>query len=78
MAGAWWSFTSRKTPSGSASKRGSKLSLGFGLAGIRERVDLSGGKFTAGPEEDDWVVTVELPHTESEAASVGGPSAYIH
>ena len=62
----------------SASKRGSKLSLGFGLAGIRERVDLSGGKFTAGPEEDDWVVTVELPHTESEAASVGGPSAYIH
>ena len=57
-------------------KRESKLSLGYGLAGIKERIDLSGGKFTAGPEDNQWVVTVELPNQESEAESVGGPSSY--
>ena len=59
-------------------KRESKLSLGYGLAGIQERIDLSGGKFTAGPEGNQWVVTVELPNRGHEAESLGGPSSYIH
>lgn len=59
-------------------KRESKLSLGYGLAGIQERINLSGGKFTAGPEDNQWVVTVELPNLGREAESLGGPSTYIH
>ena len=59
-------------------KRESKLSLGYGLAGIQERINLSGGKFTAGPEGNQWVVTVELPNRGREAESLGGPSTYIH
>lgn len=59
-------------------KRESKLSLGYGLAGIQERINLSGGKFTAGPEGNQWVVTVELPNLGREAESLGGPSTYIH
>lgn len=59
-------------------KRESKLSLGYGLAGIQERINLSGGKFTAGPEDNQWVVTVELPNRGREAESLGGPSTYIH
>ena len=59
-------------------KRESKLSLGYGLAGIQERIDLSGGRFTAGPEGNQWVVSVELPNRGREAESLGGPSTYIH
>ena len=59
-------------------RRKSQLSLGYGLTGIRERVDLSGGKFRAGPEEGEWVVHVELPLVEYEAETLGGPSAYMH
>lgn len=59
-------------------KRESKLSLGYGLAGIQERINLSGGRFTAGPEDNQWVVTVELPNRGREAESLGGPSTYIH
>ncbi len=58
-------------------RRKSQLSLGYGLTGIRERVDLSGGKFRAGPEEGEWVVHVELPLVEYEAETLGGPSAYM-
>ena len=58
-------------------KRESKLSLGYGLSGIQERIDLSGGRFTAGPEGSQWVVTVEIPNRGSEAESVGGPSSHM-
>ena len=57
-------------------KRESKLSLGYGLSGIQESIDLSGGRFTAGPEGNQWVVTVEIPNRGSEAESVGGPSSH--
>ncbi len=39
----------------------SELSLGWGLRGIRERVDLSHGTFAAGPDRGRWVVAVTLP-----------------
>jgi signal transduction histidine kinase len=39
----------------------SDLSLGWGLRGIRERVDLSGGTFAAGPDGSRWTVSVSLP-----------------
>ncbi|MDO5083177.1 MAG: histidine kinase [Arachnia propionica] len=57
-------------------QRSSQLSLGYGLTGIRERVDLSGGVFHAGPENGEWVVRVQLPPGAREAEVVGGPSAY--
>ncbi|QBQ60202.1 histidine kinase [Saccharomonospora xinjiangensis] len=34
---------------------------GRGLRGMRERVDVLGGTFQAGRDEDDWVVEVRLP-----------------
>lgn len=37
------------------------MSLGYGLLGVRERVDLSGGQFQAGPDGSDWIVRVALP-----------------
>ena len=58
-------------------RRKSQLSLGYGLTGIRERVDLSGGTFRAGPDDGHWVVEVELPLSEHEAETVGGPSVYM-
>ncbi|MHA6524495.1 sensor histidine kinase [Tessaracoccus sp. G1721] len=45
-----------------ARRRSSALSLGYGLAGIRERVDLLGGRFQVSDAEDTWVVDVALPH----------------
>ncbi|WP_176946676.1 sensor histidine kinase [Lentzea fradiae] len=34
---------------------------GYGLVGMRERVDLLGGLFSAGPREHGWQVLAELP-----------------
>ncbi|HUQ57346.1 sensor histidine kinase [Lentzea sp.] len=34
---------------------------GYGLVGMRERVDLLGGLFSAGPRENGWQVLAELP-----------------
>jgi signal transduction histidine kinase len=44
-------------------ERTSDLSLGWGLRGIGERVDLSRGTFTAGPQDGQWVLAVTLPST---------------
>lgn len=44
-----------------ARRRLSRLSLGYGLAGIRERVDLLGGRFAVGPDDGEWVLRVALP-----------------
>lgn len=41
--------------------RRSDLSTGSGLRGLRERVDLSGGTFRAGPVGEVWVVAITLP-----------------
>ncbi len=38
------------------------LSLGYGLRGIRERVDLVGGSLKVGPHGDQWVLHMTLPH----------------
>ena len=44
-----------------ARRRSSPLSLGYGLAGIRERVDLLGGRFAVTADAGTWVVEVALP-----------------
>ncbi|GAA3754503.1 histidine kinase [Plantactinospora mayteni] len=46
---------------------------GRGLAGIRERVVLLGGRVSAGPEDGNWRVAVRLPTTVAEppAAAAG-------
>lgn len=40
---------------------------GYGLVGMRERVELLHGRFTAGPVEHGWIVEAWLP-LEGEAA----------
>ncbi|MFT3860331.1 sensor histidine kinase [Micropruina sp.] len=50
-----------------ASSRDTPLSWqssGWGLHGLRERVELTGGYFEAGPADDSWILTVNL-HRES-------------
>ncbi|GAA3303304.1 sensor histidine kinase [Dactylosporangium vinaceum] len=37
------------------------LSSGYGLQGLRERAELAGGTFEAGPCEDGWQVDVRMP-----------------
>jgi signal transduction histidine kinase len=34
---------------------------GYGLTGLRERAELAGGRFTAGPDGDGWRVDVRIP-----------------
>lgn len=50
-------ITSPRTPGG----RASDVSLGWGLRGIRERVELVHGTFRAGPDDRSWTVAVTLP-----------------
>ncbi|WP_433206588.1 sensor histidine kinase [Dactylosporangium sp. CS-047395] len=37
------------------------LSSGYGLTGLRERAELAGGSFSAGPTDDGWLVDVRMP-----------------
>jgi signal transduction histidine kinase len=37
------------------------LSSGYGLIGLRERAELAGGTFEAGPCDDGWLVDVKMP-----------------
>ena len=37
---------------------------GYGLTGMRERLQLLNGTLQAGPREDEWAVTAELPLAE--------------
>jgi len=56
--GVWLSVVS---PLATGERR-SDLSLGWGLRGIRERVELTGGTFAAGPSDDGrWLLAVSLP-----------------
>ena len=34
---------------------------GYGLTGMRERLELAGGRLSAGPIQDGWSVTGEIP-----------------
>jgi signal transduction histidine kinase len=49
---------------------------GYGLTGMRERLRLLNGTLLAGPTENEWVVTAELPlATENGAAAGNGRAA---
>ena len=41
------------------------MGTGHGLAGMRDRVTMAGGRFDAGPDASDWVVRAELPEPTS-------------
>jgi signal transduction histidine kinase len=34
---------------------------GYGLTGMRERLELAGGRLAAGPSPDGWTVSAEIP-----------------
>lgn len=63
------------TSSLSERPRRSDLSNGMGLRGIRERVDLLGGSFHAGPHQGRWLLSVELPHSRPVPAINGSALA---
>lgn len=46
-------------------------SPGFGMDGMRQRAELLGGAFTAGPHTDGWEVTARVPTTEAVPACLG-------
>ena len=46
---------------------------GYGLVSMRERVQLIGGSLTAGPTEDGWCVTAEIPALPAERGCPHGP-----
>ena len=46
---------------GPLSTAGSAVGTGSGLAGLRERVERAGGRFAAGADGRDWVLTAEVP-----------------
>ncbi len=54
-----------------ARERRSPLSLGWGLRGVAERVELSHGEFDAGPERGSWVVDVALPRSVDRDLALG-------
>lgn len=41
---------------------GDRAGQGFGLAGMRERASIVGGTVLAGPTQDGWLVSAQLPH----------------
>ena len=40
---------------------GAKPTGGYGLAGMRERLELAGGRLAAGPGAEGWTVSAEVP-----------------
>jgi signal transduction histidine kinase len=50
---------------------------GFGLAGMRERVHLSGGQLSVTPSAEGTTVRAELPFSELDEAVIEGVSHQI-
>lgn len=57
------------------SKVRSDLSLGWGLRGIRERVELTSGTFAAGPDHGRWVLAITLPAPSVAGGRLRSPAA---
>jgi signal transduction histidine kinase len=45
----------------SAATVGATVPGGYGLTGMRERLEIVGGQLTAGPDRDGWTVSAEVP-----------------
>ncbi|MFV0460283.1 MAG: sensor histidine kinase, partial [Actinomycetales bacterium] len=58
------------------------LSLGYGLRGLKERIDLTGGTFHAGPHSRHWIVQACIPYQPTPTPDGGqmppGPEAPPH
>ena len=55
-------------PPGTGAKGGPGVSTvngGYGLTGMRERLRLLNGTLQAGPRNDQWIVTAELPRAQA-------------
>ena len=47
----------------------STVNGGYGLTGMRERLRLLNGTLEAGPHDNQWIVTAELPRREPETTA---------
>jgi glucose-6-phosphate-specific signal transduction histidine kinase len=46
---------------------------GAGITGMRQRAELLGGSFRAGPREGGWMVQVEIPSGAAKSCRLGLP-----
>src|SRR4029077_4162466 len=61
---------------GAASEPGmSTVNGGYGLTGMRERLRLLNGTLQAGPRDNQWIVTAELPRAQRGSAAAAPPPA---
>ena len=54
-------------PASTGSQSGPGMSTvngGYGLTGMRERLRLLNGTLQAGPRDNQWIVTAELPRSQ--------------
>jgi signal transduction histidine kinase len=47
----------------------STVNGGYGLTGMRERLRLLNGTLQAGPRDNQWIVTAELPRAQPRNAT---------
>jgi signal transduction histidine kinase len=52
---------SNEAPAGARGAPEPQPAGGYGLAGMRERLELAGGRLAAGPAADGWTVSAEIP-----------------
>ena len=55
--------------------RGPSSAGGYGLTGMRERLRLLNGTLAAGPRDDEWAVTAELPLASGDMTAGSPPAA---
>jgi signal transduction histidine kinase len=58
-----------------AAVRGPSSAGGYGLTGMRERLRLLNGTLLAGPRDEEWAVTAELPLASQNMAAESAPAS---